>query len=145
MEQHLTELFERDLLKLKDEIRNFKDEENIWHKPEGVSNSAGTLVLHLVGSISYNIGTLIGNTGYVRDRVQEFALSDVPRDKLIVAIETVIDMLKTVLPKLDEQQLKALYPLEIIGQRSIAFYLTYFYGHLNYHLGQVNYLRRILE
>jgi len=145
MENYLSELFERELLKLKDEINNFKDEENIWRIVDGITNPAGTLVLHLLGNLNYTIGTLIGGTGYVRNRDQEFSLKDVPRKKLIADIESTIEVVKTSLAGIEQTKLEETYPLEFWGQKSTGWYLTMFYGHFNYHLGQVNYLRRILE
>lgn len=145
MENYFTELYERDLLKLKTEIQNFKQEDNIWRKADGISNSAGTLVLHLLGNLNYTIGALLGGSGYVRNREQEFSLTGVSREKLLADIESTIDAVKNGLQKTDQAKLQETYPLEIVGQKSTAYYLTFFYGHLNYHLGQINYLRRILE
>ena len=145
MENYLSELFERDLLKLRDELKNFKDEKNIWRAADGVTNPAGTLVLHLLGNLNYTVGTLIGSTGYVRNREQEFSLKDVPREKLVADIESTIEVVKTSLTGISQSKLDETYPLEMWGQKSTSFYLTSFYGHFNYHLGQVNYLRRMLE
>ena len=145
MENYFAEVFERDLLKLKTEIQNFKDEDNIWRKADGISNSAGTLVLHLLGNLNYTIGALLGGSGYVRNREQEFSLTGVPREKLLADIDAAIDAVKNGLQKTDEAKLQETYPLEIVGKQRTAYYLTFFYGHLNYHLGQINYLRRILE
>ncbi len=103
MENYLGELFERDLLKLRDEINNFKDEENIWRVTNGVTNPAGTLVLHLLGNLNYTVGTLIGGNDYVRNREQEFSLKDVPREKLITDIESTIEAVKTSLTGISEQ------------------------------------------
>ncbi len=145
MENYLAELFERDLLKLKDEVRYFKDEDNLWRRVDGTSNTAGTLVVHLIGSLSFSIGTQIGHTGYVRDRVNEFTVTDVPREEMITSIEKLIEVVKTSLTGITQQRLEETYTLESFGQKSTAWYLTFFHGHLNYHLGQINYLRRILE
>ena len=145
MENYLAELFERDLLKLRDEITNFKDEANIWRKADGITNPAGTLVLHLLGNLNFTIGTQIGGTGYVRNREQEFSLTGVPREKLIADIDSTIEVAKTSLQLINQSKLEETYPLEFMGQKSTAWYLTMLHGHLNYHLGQVNYLRRILE
>jgi len=145
MENYFAELFERDLLKLRDEIKHFKDEDNIWRKEDGISNTAGTLVLHLVGNLSYTIGALIGNTGYVRDRVKEFTTTDVPAKKLIADIESLVEIIKNSLAGITQQKLDEQYPLESFGTHSTSYYLLHFYGHLNYHLGQINYLRRVLE
>lgn len=145
MENYLVEIFERDLLKLKTELIAFNNEDNIWRKTDGISNSAGTLVLHLLGNLNYTIGALLGGSGYVRNREQEFSLTAVPREKLIADIESTIGAVKNGLQNVDQSKLEETYPLEIVGQKSTIYYLTFFYGHFNYHLGQINYLRRILE
>ncbi len=145
MENYFTEVYDISLTKLRDEIKNFKVEDNIWRKADGISNPAGTLALHLLGNLNYTIGAILGGTGYVRNREQEFSLTGVPQEKLIADIERLIEVVKTGLQNVDQQKLEEKYPLEIVGQKSTAFYLTFFYGHLNYHLGQINYLRRILE
>jgi hypothetical protein len=145
MENYFAELYERELTKLRDEVKNFKDDYNIWRKTDGVSNSAGTLVLHLVGSLSFCIGNKIGGTGYVRNREHEFSATDVPRVELIAGIDNLIEVVKSSLQDISIQKLEETFPLEVYGQKSTAWYLTFFYGHLTYHLGQVNYLRRMLE
>jgi hypothetical protein len=145
MNNELSELFERDLLKLRDELNNFKSEENIWRKLDGISNTAGNLALHLVGNLSFLIGTQLGNTGYVRNREFEFAATGVPREKILSDIEELIGVLKNTIGNLTPAQLEAIYPLEFYGKKSTAFYLLHLYGHFDYHLGQINYLRRILE
>jgi Protein of unknown function (DUF1572) len=145
MDNYFADLFEQHLLILKEELLKFKDEENIWRNAPGVTNTAGTLVLHLVGNLKYTIGTIIGGTGYVRNREQEFSLTNVPCEQLIADIEATVEILKTSLAGITQARLDETYPLEMFGARSTAYYVTRFYGHFNYHLGQVNYLRRILE
>lgn len=145
MGHYLSELFERELLKLRDEVNNFKDEANIWKTADGVTNPAGTLVLHLLGNLNYTIGALLGDTGYVRNREQEFSLRSVAREKLVADIESTIAVVKAGLNNIGQPKLDETYALEFSGKHSTIWYLTMFYGHLNYHLGQVNYLRRILE
>jgi len=145
MDNYLTDLLVRQLTALKDELLKFKNEENIWKATDGVINSAGTLVLHLLGNMNFTVGTQLGGTGYVRNREQEFSLRDVPREKLVADIESTIEVIKTSLATVDQAKLDETYSLEMIGTHSTVWYLTYFYGHITYHLGQLNYLRRILE
>lgn len=145
MENYLANLYERELTKLRDEINNFKDEANIWRAAPGITNTAGTLVLHIIGNLNFTIGTQIGGTGYVRNREQEFSLRDVPREKLVADIESTIEVIKTSLTGISQAKLDETYILQMAGQHSTAWYMTFFYGHFTYHLGQVNYLRRILE
>ena len=145
MENYFAEVFTKVLLKLKDEINNFKNEDNIWRTADGITNPAGRLAIHLTGSLNFCIGNLVGNNGYVRNREEEFSITDVPREKIIADIDDLIVVVKNTLENIDQQKLDAIYPLDMLGQKSTTMYLTYFFGHLNYHLGQINYLRRILE
>ena len=145
MENYLAEHFERELLKLRDELNKFKNEENIWKTLDGVTNSAGTLTLHLLGNLNFTIGTQLGGTGYVRNREQEFSLTGVSRQQMITDIENTVEVVKKALPAISQAQLDEKYALEMIGSHNTVWYLTYFYGHFQYHLGQINYLRRILE
>ncbi len=64
----LSEFFERDIIKLKEEIVLYKDETNLWKVENKISNSAGNLCLHLIGNLNHFIGATVGNTGYVRQR-----------------------------------------------------------------------------
>ena len=145
MNNFLSEIFERELLKLKEELTNFKDEANIWKTTNGVSNSAGNLALHLMGNLNHFIGALLGNTGYVRKRDEEFSQKNIPREEMLANIDKVIAMVPGVLNSLSAEQLQQDFPFEVFGKRPTEFYLLHFYGHLSYHLGQINYLRRILE
>src|SRR5438093_12856172 len=80
----------RDLRALRREVESFADERDLWRVPPGISNSAGTLALHLAGNIRHYIGAVLGGTGYVRDRDAEFALRDVPRTDLLADIDAAL-------------------------------------------------------
>ena len=90
LRETLIEIFERDLLQLKKEIESYSDESKLWIITEGISNSAGNLCLHLTGNLNHFIGATLGNTGYVRNRDNEFLLKDIPRKELIGNIEKTI-------------------------------------------------------
>ena len=142
----LIELFERDLQKLKTEIELYKAEENIWLVKEGIGNSAGNLCLHLIGNLSHFIGATLGNTGYVRHREDEFSLKNIPRQDLVTNIENCILIVKNTLLKLTDADLEKDFPLEKHGTIvSNTHMLLHLYGHLSYHLGQINYHRRLLD
>jgi hypothetical protein len=142
----LANFYERDIRKLIEEIALFKNEENIWKTQGSVKNSAGNLVLHIVGGTNYLIGATLGKTGYVRDRDQEFAMKGVARKDLIAQLEELIEMIKNILNGFTQVEMEAEYPMIFDGsKRSNSYLLLQLLAHLNYHLGQVNYLRRILE
>ena len=142
----LSELFTRDLTKLKDEINAYSNESKLWVTAKEINNSAGNLCLHLVGNLKHYLGATLANTGYVRDRDAEFTQKDVPRGELVKGIAEAIAAVKTTLASLDKQDLGKPYPIDFFKkQGSTAFYLLHFSSHLNYHLGQINYHRRLLS
>jgi hypothetical protein len=142
----LSEIFERDLQKLRTEISLYKDEENIWLVKEGISNSAGNLCLHLLGNLNHFIGATLGHTGYVRHREDEFALKNIPRQDLVTNIENCSLIVKNTLKNLPEADLEKDFPLEVFKRKDKTdFMLVHLATHLSYHLGQVNYHRRLLD
>lgn len=142
----LKTLFRRDLEKLIEELSLYKDESKIWYIEKGISNSAGNLALHLVGNLNNFIGLHLGNTGYVRHRELEFSQKDIPRATVIKMIEDTIVVIDRVMEVLTVEQVEALYPVEVFGGPIYTdHFLVHLSGHLNYHLGQVNYHRRLLD
>ena len=138
--------FERDLDKLVQEINSFKNEEDIWKIKTGISNSAGNLTTHLLGNLNHFIGKTLGKTDYVRNRDEEFSIKNLSREKLVADIRSLQQVIKNTLPKLSSEDLKKEFPIQIRNEvYSTENMLTYLLAHLNYHLGQVNYLRRMLE
>lgn len=144
--QSLQSLFTRDLNRLKTEIEAYEHEENIWKIDKNILNSGGNLALHLVGNINHFIGTLLGNSGYVRNRELEFLLKNIPRTELIQQIEQTIEVVHSSLDRLTEEDLKKEYPIEALGySMTTEYFLIHLSGHLGYHLGQINYHRRLLD
>ena len=137
--------FERGLDQLSLELSLYKNEKDMWMIKEGISNSSGNLAAHLVGNLNHFIGKTLGNTNYVRERDKEFSVKDVPREQLINEIRETSAMIKNTLPKLSAEDLKKNFPLTI-GKQTFTTenMLLHLVGHLNYHLGQVNYHRRMI-
>jgi uncharacterized damage-inducible protein DinB len=142
----LTQLFLRDLEKLKTEISSFKDEKKIWKISGEIKNSAGNLCLHLCGNLQHFIGAVLGNSGYIRNRDAEFSKKDVPIRELVAEIELTIKSVQKTLEQLKAEDLQKSYPENVLGyEMTTEFFLTHLATHLNYHLGQVNYHRRLLD
>ncbi|WP_276380808.1 DinB family protein [Flavobacterium sp. H4147] len=144
--ESLKTLFNRDLNKLKIEIESYENENAIWVIDKNISNSAGNLCLHLMGNINTYIGARLGNTGYIRNRPLEFSLKDIPSAELISKIENTILMVNEVFDSLTETDLETIYP-EIVFEKEMTtgFFLIHLSTHLSYHLGQINYHRRLLD
>ncbi len=138
--------YERDLNKLTEEINLFKNEENLWRIKEGISNSAGNLILHLIGNLNYFIGAILAKNGYVRERGIEFTAKNISRSELTEEIQQIIPLIQNTLPNLSKEQLQSEFPVPLGGKKYVTEdMLVLLLAHFNYHLGQVNYLRRILE
>jgi len=144
--QTLQKLFSRDLEKLKQEISLYKDENKIWVIEEGIANSAGNLCLHLIGNLNTYIGVELGKTNYVRNRELEFSLKDIPRQELIRKIDDTIIVVKAALNSLKEEELENEYQLLVFAEKtSTGYFLVHLAVHLGYHLGQINYHRRLID
>jgi uncharacterized damage-inducible protein DinB len=138
-------IMDRDLGALRRELEAYADERQIWQKVPGMPNSAGTLALHLAGNLQHYIGACWGGTGYVRDRDAEFARRGVPRAELVAEIERARAAVAAGLARVDAGALDADYP-ETIAQSRIRTgeYLVHLSTHMAYHLGQVDYHRRVV-
>ncbi|MDI5950146.1 DUF1572 family protein [Flavobacterium yafengii] len=144
--ESLKTLFNRDLIKLKNEIESYQNESDIWTIQKGIANSAGNLCLHLVGNLNTYIGAEFGKTGYIRNRPLEFSLKDIPRAELLSKIEETIVVVDNALNSISEVELKKEYPLLVFKDKtSTEFMLIHLTTHLAYHLGQIDYHRRLLE
>ena len=142
----LYRLFERDLTRLKVELNLYSDEQIIWQTTGQISNTAGNLTLHLLGNLNTYIGAVLGGTDYVRDRPAEFSLKNIPRESLLEQIDALLIILKTTLEKLSDTAFEEEYPLLVFEEKtSTEYLLVHLTTHLTYHLGQINYHRRLLD
>jgi hypothetical protein len=143
---YLQKLYKRDLEKLLREIEAYQNEANIWRIEGHISNSAGNLCMHLAGNLNAYLGAALGGTGYVRDRPFEFAGRDIPRAALLEQVRETIRVVDTVLGHLTDKDLESEYPEEVTdGRVSTGYFLLHLAMHLDYHLGQINYHRRLLD
>ena len=141
----LSALYARDISRLTQELRAFPDDESLWQKLPGVNNSAGNLILHIEGNLRDFIGQRLGGIAYERQRDQEFAAGGMARAQLAERLEQLGTALPPVLAGLTEAQLDAQYPENVLGvPMSTRLFAVHLLLHLNLHMGQIDYLRRIL-
>jgi len=135
----------RELNALQRELGTYEDESDIWQIPAGISNSAGTLALHLAGNLQSFVGSLLGGSDYVRDRQAEFSRRDVPLTEMISELDRTILAVDTTLKALSDEQLLEPFPL-VFGKTivSTADFLVHLSTHLAFHLGQIDYHRRLV-
>jgi hypothetical protein len=164
--ENLAVLFERDMLKLKAEINAYPDEKKLWTPVPGTSNPGGNLCLHLLGNLQYYIGALLGGSGYVRNRPEEFSSKNIPVTELNPVIDHTIEVVTKTICSLTPEQLSKTYPEKVIDKTftpafmkaletlspgkaaddafTTEYFLLHLLAHLSYHIGQINYHRRMM-
>jgi uncharacterized damage-inducible protein DinB len=81
----------------------------------------------------------------VRNRDLEFSQKDVPQEQLIKMIEETIKVVEGSLASIKEEDVKSDYSLLVFDKEmSTEYFLIHLATHLSYHLGQINYHRRLL-
>jgi uncharacterized damage-inducible protein DinB len=144
LSSELAALYRRDLARL---VRHLDalDDARLWQVLPGVTNSAGTLLLHLNGNLREYVGRQIGGVPYVRDRPREFAARNVPRAEMTAALTELASLIPGVIEKVTETRWAETFPENVLGEPlTHRQFVVHLYGHLNYHLGQIDYLRRVL-
>lgn len=140
-----TKLYERDLNKLIAEINLYKSEDDLWKITGDINNSAGNLALHLIGNLKTYIGKNLGNYVYVRDRPAEFSLKNVPRENIVAELEETKHWISETLVTFSAIDYEAIYPENVLGyEMTNQYFLIHLLAHLSYHLGQINYHRRLI-
>ena len=145
MTNSLTELFLRDLNRLRNELAQYQNHEILWQTHHGISNSGGHLALHLIGNLNHWVGALLAKTGYIRDKINEFEGKPVPVSYLLQEIDSLKRLVQKELNKLSIEDLQGPFPGPIPYELNFEGFLLHLYAHFSYHLGQINYHRRILD
>lgn len=144
LKEALLEIFERELDKLANEVNSYADESYLWTTRGEISNSAGNLCLHLLGNLNHFIGATLGENGYARNRDGEFSSKNVSRQDLLASIEKTKAVVRETLNKLPVERFEENFPVEKHDKTvKTDFMLLHLLAHFNYHLGQINYHRRL--
>jgi hypothetical protein len=145
MIQSFKELFLKNLKHLNSEISSYKNEADFWKLAGGIANTPGNLCLHLCGNLQHYIGALIGKSGYKRNRDAEFSRKNVSRHDLLMEINIAEEIITSVFDSLKEEDLEKPFPDNTFGEnKTNAHAILQCEVHFTYHLGQINYHRRIL-
>ena len=141
----LSRVMVRDLRTLAAELDAYPDDASVWTCPPGIPNSAGTLVLHLAGNMRHFVGARLGDTGYVRDRAAEFGARGLTRQDLRERVEAAIREVGDALARLEPRRLEEQFPDPVGGVRlCTGRFLLHLVAHTGYHLGQIDYHRRVV-
>lgn len=141
----ISALLQRELRALRRELELYPTDEALWATPPGITNAGGTLAIHVLGNLRHYVGDRLGGTGYVRDRPSEFAVRGVPRERILAELDRAVEDVRASLERLDPARLEQPYPDVVGGHRvETADYLAQVAVHLAYHVGQLDYHRRIV-
>jgi hypothetical protein len=144
--ESISKLFERDLQKLEEEIKSYRNESSIWKTEGDIKNSAGNLCLHLCGNLQHYIGAVLGDTGYNRNRDLEFSAKGIKQAELIDEIQKTKRSVLATLKMINPDILVKDYPSPVFDYAmSTMHFFIHLQSHFNYHLGQINYHRRLLD
>lgn len=125
-------------------IAAYPDDESLWRELPGAPNSGGSLVLHMAGNLRHFVGAGLGGTNYERDREAEFAAGGHSRAELEELVEVtareVDAALASASPDLFSQEHALPAGGWLVRNDELLLHLA---SHLAYHLGQLDYHRRI--
>ena len=135
----------RELEGARREVGLFPDDDTLWRTPPGLPNSAGNLAVHLAGNIQHYIGAMLGQTGYTRDREGEFSTRTGARQSVMDELAKAVAVVRTTLPTLTAEQLaEPAVDRELPSSLSLGRFLLHLATHAAYHLGQIDYARRLV-
>ncbi|MBR9997583.1 MAG: DinB family protein [Cyclobacteriaceae bacterium] len=139
-------IFERDIEKVKQELSLYRNEDNIWKVKKDIKNSGGNLALHLIGNLKHFIGAVLGQSGYERNRDAEFSDKGIPVHDILRQLDEVKTVIHNTFDRLTIEDLEKKFPVNVFGyEMNTLYFLMHLIAHLNYHLGQINYHRRLLD
>ncbi len=142
----LINLYEKELDKLAEEISAYTSDEQLWKINGEIMNSGGNLCLHIAGSLQHFIGATLGDSGYIRNREAEFKLNNIPRQKLLEEIENSKRVVIDTLEQVSKKELDSEFPIRVLDEPATTEYmLVFFLRHVAYHVGQINYHRRLVK
>jgi len=120
-------------------------QEEIWWRPNAVSNSAGNIVLHLCGNVRQWIISGIGGAPDIRVRDKEFSERGIiPRGKLVARLRATVRETCRVLDSLPAETLTRKYAIQ--GYHVTGLYAVFHVSeHFSHHAGQILYLTKSIR
>jgi hypothetical protein len=145
-QNQLADLFRRDLSRMQQQVEAFPNDEMLWRTEPGITNPAGNLVLHLEGNLREYVGRQLGGAAYSRNRPLEFSAKAASKAELVQRVAELKNLVPDVIAGLSPEAMQKDYP-ELVLKKPLSTqaFLIHLYGHLNWHLGQIDYLRRVLS
>jgi uncharacterized damage-inducible protein DinB len=118
--------------------------DQIWHKPNAVSNSIANLIMHLCGNMTQYIISTLHHQPDLRERSKEFyTRPDISSEALLLNFNTVITRVINIISELSINELETTYDVQCYKESGIGI-LIHVTEHLSYHTGQIVYLTKMI-
>jgi len=140
-----TQLYNRDIIRVTEELKKYPDDQSLWEVLPGTTNSGGNLLQHLIGNLKTFVGNPFGQLNYERNRDAEFNSRLFTKEELIIEFNQLSAVIGDAISTLTDQALNESYPAEIKvvnDVQTVEYVLIHLLAHLSYHTGQINYHRR---
>lgn len=122
-------------------------EEQFWTRPFPFGNSMGNLILHLNGNLAYYIGAILEDSGYTRDRENEFCREQsMSRESALRKFSLTVDEVLKSLESQNESDWSAEYTAEGVDDVHDRFSIFLRCSvHFHHHIGQMIYLVKAIN
>jgi uncharacterized damage-inducible protein DinB len=118
-------------------------EKEIWWRPNGASNAAGNIVLHLCGNLRQWVISGLGGAPDVRERDLEFSeRNPIPRRKLIRQLKTAVGEACEVIDGMSAESMLREFTIQGFRVSGLVA-IVHVYEHFAYHAGQMTYLTKL--
>lgn len=132
-------------------VEAYPSDDALWRIVPGITNPGGALARHLAGNLRHFIGVVLGKGTYVRDRDAEFAARGLTRAVVAEELRAGAREVDAAMQRLSarprgevEALLSAPFPVLVLGKQfTTAQFLTHLVAHFGYHVGQLDYHRRM--
>ena len=122
---------------------NAMSEDDLWWRPNEVSNSVGNLILHLCGNVRQWIVSSVGGVEFKRNRDAEFAArGPVPKAELIASLTLALSEVDSVLATLGAGRILQRVKVQTYDV-SVLQAVYHVVEHFGYHLGQILYVYKM--
>jgi uncharacterized damage-inducible protein DinB len=137
-------LLEQSWPRLRACVESLSDEQ-LWWRPNDVSNSIGNLILHLNGNVRQWLVASFNHLGDTRDRPAEFnQRAPLSGSELLAKLGATLEQALAILARLTEADLHATF--EIQGYRVTGLNAVYqVVEHFGLHYGQILYITKMLR
>jgi hypothetical protein len=138
-------MLKRELECFRSEVEMFPDDASLWKVVPGITNSAGTLAVHVAGNLRHMVGAVLGGSGYVRDRNAEFSRRGLTRKEVMAELKRAEEEIEPAIRMLNDAALAAPFPGDMHGMTMpTRRFLIALEVHAAFHLGQAGYIRRVV-